>query len=70
VDYYRGRGILLELSTDRPEAEVQADLRDWLQARGLMPSAPWGVGAAPGTSPNGATEDRQSHDQGAGRVPP
>jgi adenylate kinase len=38
VDYYRGRGILLELSTDRPEAEVQADLRDWLEARGLVPS--------------------------------
>jgi adenylate kinase len=35
VDYYRGRGILLELSTDRPEADVQADLRDWLEARGL-----------------------------------
>ena len=32
VDYYRGRGILLELSTDRPEADVQADLRDWLEA--------------------------------------
>jgi adenylate kinase len=38
VDYYRGRGILLELSTDRPEADVQADLRDWLESRGLMPS--------------------------------
>ena len=38
VDYYRGRGILLELSTDRPEAEVQMDLRDWFEARGLMPS--------------------------------
>jgi adenylate kinase len=37
IDYYRGRGILLELSTDRPEAEVQADLLDWLQARRLMP---------------------------------
>jgi adenylate kinase len=37
IDYYRGRGILLEVSTDRPEAEVQADLLDWLQARGLMP---------------------------------
>lgn len=37
VDYYRGRGILLELSTDRPEADVRADLRDWLEARGLMP---------------------------------
>jgi adenylate kinase len=36
VDYYRGRGILLELSTDRPEPEVQADLRDWFEARGLM----------------------------------
>jgi adenylate kinase len=36
VDYYRSRGILLELSTDRPEAAVRADLRDWLQARGLV----------------------------------
>jgi adenylate kinase len=36
VDYYRDRGILLELSTDRPEAAVQADLLDWLQGRGLM----------------------------------
>jgi adenylate kinase len=32
VDYYRGRGILVELSTDRPEADVQADLRNWLEA--------------------------------------
>jgi adenylate kinase len=39
VDYYRGRGILLELSTDRPEADVQADLRRWLEARGLLPPA-------------------------------
>ena len=38
ADYYRGRGILLELSTHRPEADVQADLRDWLDARGLRPS--------------------------------
>lgn len=37
IDYYRGRGILLELSTSRPEAEVQADLLDRLQDRGLMP---------------------------------
>jgi len=37
VDYYRGRGTLLELSTDRPQADVQADLRDWLEARGLVP---------------------------------
>jgi adenylate kinase len=36
VDYYRNRGILLELSTDRPEAEVQADLLYWLEGRGLM----------------------------------
>jgi adenylate kinase len=42
VDYYRGRGILLEVSTDRPEAEVQADLLAWFQARGLMP--PVGAG--------------------------
>lgn len=37
VDYYRGPGILVELSTDRPEEDVRADLRDWLEARGLMP---------------------------------
>lgn len=36
IDYYRSRGILLELSTDRAEAEVQADLLGQLQARGLM----------------------------------
>lgn len=36
IDYYRGRGILLELSTNRPEAEVHADLLDRLQDRGLM----------------------------------
>jgi len=24
IDYYRGRGILLELSTDRPAADVRA----------------------------------------------
>jgi adenylate kinase len=38
VEYYRDRGILLELSTHRPEADVHADLRDWLHARGLIPS--------------------------------
>ena len=38
VEYYRGRGILLELSTNRPEEQVHADLRDWLEARGLMPA--------------------------------
>jgi adenylate kinase len=36
IEYYRGRGILLEVSTDRPEAEVQADLLGKLQSRGLM----------------------------------
>jgi len=36
VEYYRSRGILLELSTNRPEAEVQADLLDRLQAQGLI----------------------------------
>jgi adenylate kinase len=40
VDYYRGRGILLELSTDRPETDVRADLRHWLDTRGLMPAVP------------------------------
>jgi adenylate kinase len=59
VDYYRGRGILLELSTDRPEADVRADLRDWLQARGLMPLADGAVPAAPHrTSADNTTGDR------------
>ena len=52
VEYYRGRGILLELSTDRPEEDVHADLRDWLRARGLMADKsprPWDVGS-PGRS--------------------
>jgi adenylate kinase len=58
VDYYRGRGILLELSTDRPEADVRADLRDWLQARGLLPSAAGGIQAVPRrTSASNAAED-------------
>ena len=51
VDYYRGRGILVELSTDRPEEEVRADLRDWLETRGLMPPAD-------GTGANNAAGDR------------
>jgi adenylate kinase len=38
VDYYRGRGILLELDTDRPQEEVQADLRAQLAARGVLES--------------------------------
>jgi adenylate kinase len=63
VDYYRGRGILLELSTDRPEEEVHADLRGWFEAHGLLPSAAesrsadgsWGSGnlAFPGNYPAG-----------------
>jgi len=44
IDYYRGRGILIELSTDRPEAEVQADLLDQLQAHGVMPRLADGSG--------------------------
>jgi adenylate kinase len=59
VDYYRGRGILLELSTDRPEADVRADLRGWLEARGLMLPVAGGSRAAPdGTSANNDTADR------------
>lgn len=38
VDYYRGRGILLELDTDRPQDDVQADLRAQLAARGVPDS--------------------------------
>jgi adenylate kinase len=59
IDYYRGRGILLELSTDRPEAEVQADLLDWLKARGLMPPL-----ADPG--PAAEVARRRSHSPALG----
>jgi adenylate kinase len=53
IEYYRGRGILLELSTDRPEAEVQADLLDQLAARGLM--LPMAMESRPGLAePAGA----------------
>jgi adenylate kinase len=59
VDYYRGRGILLELSTDRPEADVQADLRDWLEARDLKLPVTGEIQAMPGgTSANNAAGDR------------
>jgi adenylate kinase len=44
IDYYRGRGILLELSTDRPEADVRADLLDQLRTRGLMSHGAAGSG--------------------------
>jgi len=53
VDYYRGRGILLELSTDRPEADVRADLRDWLEARGQLPPAAAKSRAGPGRASAG-----------------
>jgi adenylate kinase len=56
INYYRGRGILVELSTDRPEADVQADLLDWLQARGLMPPP--------------AGESGPEHAESAGMTPP
>jgi adenylate kinase len=55
VDYYRGRGILLELSTDRPEADVQADLRGWLESRGLLPPVT-GKSRPDETSANNAAE--------------
>jgi adenylate kinase len=58
IDYYRGRGILLELSTDRPEADVRADLRDWLEARGLPPVAGGSRAVPGGTSTNNDTADR------------
>jgi adenylate kinase len=50
VDYYRGRGILLELSTNRPEADVRADLRHWLEARGLIPPIAGGSQTVPDES--------------------
>jgi adenylate kinase len=56
VAYYRDRGILVELSTDRPEAEVRADLLSWLQARGLMPPV--------------AMESTPDHADTAGATPP
>ena len=59
VDYYRSRGILIELSTDRPEADVRADLRDWLEARGPVRPVAGGSRAAPGgTSANNDTAGR------------
>jgi len=59
VDYYRGRGILLELSTDRPEADVRADLRNGLEARGLVLSLAEGSPAVTdGTGANIGARDR------------
>lgn len=59
VDYYRSRDILIELSTDRPEADVRADLRDWLEARGPMRPVAGGSRAVPSrTRANNDTADR------------
>ncbi len=59
VDYYRGRGILLELSTDRPEGDVRADLRDWLEARTDAAARGWGIPGRTGqNSANNDTADR------------
>jgi adenylate kinase len=68
IDYYRSRGILLELSTDRPEADVQADLLSWFQARGLLPvvaeSGPGnGSKALPGWLPGVAGQPTQQPAQ-------
>jgi adenylate kinase len=69
VDYYRSRGILLELSTDRPEEEVQADLRNWLESRGLLPVttnhvAPAAADAEPNhAAPVARTSDLPRDDQ-------
>jgi adenylate kinase len=71
VDYYRSRGILLELSTDRPEAEVQADLLGWLETRGLMlpvngESRPGAAEQAELTPP--MTGDKSRDDQPADHI--
>jgi len=58
VDYYRDRGILLEVSTDRPEQEVRADLRDWFQARGLISPGAGDASVVSGTA--GAVADEAS----------
>ena len=43
VEYYRGRGILLQIDADRPEEEVQAQIRRRLAERGVL-AAPAGGG--------------------------
>jgi adenylate kinase len=58
VDYYRGRGILLELSTHRPAEDVRTDLRNWLEDRGLLPVAE-GIPARPGRTSAGSAADGQ-----------
>jgi adenylate kinase len=36
VDYYRGRGVLIEVDADRPVAVIRADLRQQLADRGVL----------------------------------
>jgi hypothetical protein len=50
VDYYRGRGILLELNTNRPQAEVHAELRAKITAALGVPLSRAGHGSS--LSPN------------------
>jgi adenylate kinase len=66
VDYYRGRGILVEVSTDRPEAQVQADLMEQLHARGLL------LPAAGESAPDHAAANHAApnHAAPAGAMPP
>ena len=59
VDYYSRRGILIELSTDRPEADVRADLKAGLEARGLvLPLAGRSQAVADRTGASNAAKDR------------
>ena len=46
VDYYRGRGILLELNTNRPQAEVHAELRAKITAALGVPLSRAGHGSS------------------------
>jgi adenylate kinase len=56
VDYYRGRGVLLEVDADRPVDVIRADLEQQLTGRGLL--APAGPAphraSSPGRSDDGA----------------
>ena len=57
VDYYRRRGILLELDTDRPQDDVQADLRARLAARGVPESRAQSASSASLSRARHAAED-------------
>jgi adenylate kinase len=68
VDYYRGRGILLEVSTDRPEEVVQADLLHQLRTRGLIEAGAGGAEANhadPAGAPPPTSSDQPRDDQSA-----